>query len=420
MDKIEALLIGGYWPEVMEVTFGLLIRAGFTVDVISNSTAFRKSGAMRSYVLAKKRDLLVKTAAEKIKKGYTLVVVGDDATLGVILNSDLSQEQKLHLLPVLSGKNFGHIFSKIGLSLALNENGISTPDYRIAHDEEELNTSARTLGYPVLVKLDSSAGGLGVFECLGGADVEALGKTRMRYPVLVQRKMAGAEVALEAFYRNGELVHFAYSVPEKSKYRFGPTSVRSYRQLASLENQVFDELRLLGKGLGAHGFASIGCIHSVQDGKRYYFEADMRPNLWIDHSRYLGEDWAVIISRHFATRNSVTHSYTFNSQYSNPLLISHYLRLSLAELVLNRYQVWRYLPENFLYAIVQYRILAQIVLLMRTVYRFLLPKKLRQFFKRDRDHLPSRFLRRDGEGHAKELGDSMRTLPSTVRLEDKS
>ena len=57
---------------------------------------------------------------------------------------------------------------------------------------------------------------------------------------------------------------------------------------------------------------------------------------------------------------------------------------------------------------------------MRTVYRFLLPKKLRQFFKRDRHHLPSGFPRRDGEGYANELGDSMRTLPSTVRLEDKS
>ena len=252
MDKLEALLIGGYWPEVMEVTFGLLIRAGFTVDVISNSSAFRKNGAMRDYVLAKKRDLLVKTAAEKIKKRYTLVVVGDDATLGVILNSDLSGEQKLRLLPVLSGKNFGHIFSKIGLSLALKEHGINTPDSRAVRDGEELNTSAHALGYPILVKLDSSAGGVGVFECRDGADVEALGKTLTRYPVLVQRKIAGPEVALEAFYRAGELVHFAYSVPEKSKYKFGPTSVRSYWQLACLEKPVFDELRVLGKALGAH------------------------------------------------------------------------------------------------------------------------------------------------------------------------
>jgi hypothetical protein len=50
----------------------------------------------------------------------------------------------------------------------------------------------------------------------------------------------------------------------------------------------------------------------------------------------------------------------------------------------------------------------------------LLPKKLREFFKCDRHHFPSRFRTRHGEGHANELGDSMRTLPSTVRLEDKS
>ena len=43
MDKLEALLIGGYWPEVMEVALGLLTRAGFAVDVISSSTGFRKA-----------------------------------------------------------------------------------------------------------------------------------------------------------------------------------------------------------------------------------------------------------------------------------------------------------------------------------------------------------------------------------------
>ena len=145
----------------------------------------------------------------------------------------------------------------------------------------------------------------------------------------------------------------------------------------------------------------------------------MRPNLWIDHSRYVGEDWAVIISRYFATRDSGKHSYTFNSQYSNPLLISHYLRLSLAELVLNRYQVWKYLPENFLYGIFQYRILARVVSFLGNVYRFLLPKKVRQIFKRDRQQLHSGFPRQSGDGYTNDLSDSVTTLPSAVRLEDK-
>ena len=62
------------------MALGVLTRAGFAVDVISSSTGFRRSGAMRDYVLAKKRELLVKAAAEKIKKEYTLVVVGADVT----------------------------------------------------------------------------------------------------------------------------------------------------------------------------------------------------------------------------------------------------------------------------------------------------------------------------------------------------
>jgi hypothetical protein len=419
MDKLEALLIGGYWPEVMAVTLGLLIRAGFTVDVISNNTAFRKSSAIRDYVLVKKRDLLARTAAEKIKKEYSLVVVGDDATLGVILNSDLSREQKLRLLPVLSDENFNHIFSKIGLSLALEENGISTPDYRIARNEEELTTAAQMLGYPILVKLDSSAGGMGIFECLDKADVEGLRKTLKLYPVLVQRKVKGVEVSLEAFYQNGELVHFAYSVPEKSKYRFGPTSVRSYQQIASLGPQVSGELSLVGKALGSHGFTSIGCIHSEQDNKRYYFEADMRPNLWIDQPRYLGEDWAKIIHRHFVEGKSAKQSCSFDDQYPKQVLIPHFLRLTLAELICNRYGVWKYLPEKFLYVLIHYKILAWAASVMRRIYRFLLPKKVRVFFKRVRHQISVRFSIQTREGEANESVERLAPRPSMVSVEDK-
>jgi hypothetical protein len=400
MDKLEALLIGGYWPEVMAVTLGLLTRAGFTVDVISNSTAFRRSSAMRDYVLAKNRDLLVRTAAEKIKKEYPLVVVGDDTTLGLILDSDLSREQKLRLLPVLSDRNFGHIFSKIGLSLALEGNGISTPDYRIAHDEDELNTSAQALGYPLLIKLDSSAGGMGIFECLDEVDVKNLRKKLKPYPVLVQRMVKGVEVALEAFYRNGELIHFAYSVPEKSKYRFGPTSVRSYQQIASLDPRVLDELRLVGEALGSHGFTSIGCIHSEQDNRRYYFEAK-------------------IIHRHFAEGEAAKHPCSFDFQYPKQVRISHYLRLTLAELIFNRYGVWKFLPENFLSVLIHYKILAWAIAVPRRVYRFLLPKKARVFFKSIRHQINVRFPMQTKEGQANKPARSLAPGTSMASLEDK-
>ncbi|ARO87937.1 hypothetical protein EBAPG3_009250 [Nitrosospira lacus] len=381
MHKLEALLIGGYWPELMMVILALLTRAGFTVDVISTSAFLKKNKSIRNYFLADENDLLVKAASEKIKQEYTLIVVGDDPTLGKILNSDLSDEDKLELLPVLSNKNLGHIFSKIGLARVLDKNGINTPDYLVANNEQELKTSARILGYPIFIKIDSSAGGLGIFECLEGSDLEGLLKKIKIYPVLVQKKITGVEVSVESFYQDGQLIHFAYSIPKKSKYKFGPTSVRNYVQLAFLEKKVFDELGLLGKALGAHGFVNIGCMQSDQDKKLYFFEADMRPNLWIDHPKYFGDDWAKIINRHFSTGETIKYPYPLNSGYPKQILISHYSRMALIDLVLNRHQVWNHLPENFLYLTLHYRIRAQVISIMAKSYRLLLPKWCRVILK---------------------------------------
>lgn len=43
MQKLEALLIGGSWPDVMLAVLDLLTRAGFTVDVISNSDFVKRT-----------------------------------------------------------------------------------------------------------------------------------------------------------------------------------------------------------------------------------------------------------------------------------------------------------------------------------------------------------------------------------------
>ena len=216
----------------------------------------------------------------------------------------------------------------------------------------------------------------------------------------------------------GELVHFAYSIPEKSKYRFGPTSVRSYQPIASLEPEVSDELGRVGKALGSNGFTSIGCIHSEQDNKRYYFEADMRPNLWIDQPRYLGEDWARFIQRNF-TGKTATHPGSSDVSYPNRVLIPHYLRLTWAELMFNRYRVWEYLPENFLYVLIHHRILAWADSIKGRIYRFLLPKKARVFVKSVRQQISIRLTLRTKEGRTNEAAERLAPRRSMVRLEDK-
>jgi phosphoribosylaminoimidazole carboxylase (NCAIR synthetase) len=70
------------------------------------------------------------------------------------LNSDLSVEEKIELLPIQTIKNLDHIYSKIGLSKVFQEFGVITPEFRIAKDKSELKKSVESLGYPVLVKID--------------------------------------------------------------------------------------------------------------------------------------------------------------------------------------------------------------------------------------------------------------------------
>jgi hypothetical protein len=382
MHKLEVLLIGGYWPELMMTVLDLLTRAGFTVDVISTNAFFKKNRSIRDYFLAEKNDLLVKIASEKIKKEYTLVVIADDPTLGKILNSDLSTEDKLALLPVVSEKHFAHIFSKIGLSQAFKRSGLLTPDFQIANDEHELKNAVRELGHPVIIKLDSSSGGKGVFESSGDDGFDNLITNIKAYPVLVQKRIKGVEESIEAFYQNGKLIHFACSTPEKYKYKFGPTSVRRYVQLSQLDENVFEDLGLLGRALGADGFINISSIRSDLDQKLYFFEADMRPNLWVSHSRYFGDDPAKVINRYFSTRKILTSPYPVNAGHPEQILLSHPLRIGLGDLILNRYQVWRHLPENFLYLTLRYRVWAWVTNTMAKPYKRLLPKPYRALVKK--------------------------------------
>lgn len=387
----EALLIGGCWPELMMTTLGLLTRAGFSADVISTHAFFKRNRAIRNYFLAEKDDLLLKIAAEKIKKKYTLVVIGDDPTLGKILHSDLSPKEKLALLPVVSDKHFPHIFSKVGLSLVFKRNGLLTPDFRIANDEHELKDAVRELGPRVFIKTDSSSGGAGIFENSSEDGHEDLVnaiktirtiRTMGTYPLLVQKKISGIEVSMEAFYQNAKLIHFAYSTQEKYKYKFGPTLVRRYMQLSLLEEKVFADLDLLGIALGAHGFVNISSIRSDLDGKLYFFEADMRPNLWIDHPRYFGDDPAEAIHRYFARGQPLKTPCPVNSGYPEEILLSHALRVGPGDLVLNRHQVWRHLPENFVYMTWRYRVWGGLRGVMAKLYKWVVPKSYRARVKK--------------------------------------
>ncbi|MEA9602773.1 ATP-grasp domain-containing protein [Polynucleobacter sp. MG-28-Ekke-A2] len=341
--QFKALLIGKSF-ELTTAPLPLLKRANFDVDLIAFFGISSRDSSFRSIYCINSIGRLAEILPGLLSQSnYDLVVVGDDETLSDIHGSNLSAELKMQILPISSINGECHLYSKIGLSTLLQKSGITTPRFEVAKNEAELLSLAEKVGYPVIVKIDYSGGGAGVFQCNSMEEIFTHLKS-CKYPLLVQQFIEGDMLDLSAFYQNGQLIHFTYSKFEKTVGgSFGPSSVRSYQQLAIVNREVFEELRRLGMALSAHGFVNISVMHSIKDGKRYYFEADMRPNVWVDYGKYIGNDAAIAISEYFTNGQTLNCPPVRNPQYPQTLLIPYILRLSFWELLLNKYKCWDYI-----------------------------------------------------------------------------
>ncbi|HSX10871.1 MAG TPA: hypothetical protein VLF94_04055, partial [Chlamydiales bacterium] len=281
----------------------LLTRAGFSVDAIISSPLMKRCKFLRNCFLVPHTRSLIPTIAEKMNKGYDWIVITEDGPLTEVLESNLSVEDKLKILPVQAPENFIHLYSKIGLSKVFSDQGVPTPPSAVAKTITEALSEANRLGYPILLKQDSSGGGSGIFEAHSAADLKTLQPQFFQKPVLVQKQIPGIEVDLSPLYFHGKLIHFNYAKIEKTTSRFGPSSVRTYSPLSRVDEQVFRELAHIGKVLGAHGFVNMSCIES--EGRRFYFEADMRPNAWVEFPRFFSEDPAIRIRNWFLNKETL-------------------------------------------------------------------------------------------------------------------
>ena len=79
--------------------------------------------------------------------------------------------------------------------------------------------------------------------------------------------------------------------------------------------------------------------------QRNYIEVDLRPTIWCDYGKYIGNDPAVAIKAYFDIANADKSEIQvpFNREQKPPLQIAHYLRLNFFELLFNRYGIWKYM-----------------------------------------------------------------------------
>jgi len=336
----QALLIGQQ-TGLMKAVPRLLIRAGFEVDVITTDERFRSLVPVRNVTLAACVQDLLSLAAQRCQQPYDLVVIGDDSTLADIMQSGLSDEVKLALLPVHRVEDFVHLGTKIGLSQVLSQAGVMTPQFWVLQDADALSALLDSVPHPVMIKIDRSGGGQGVFKFTPGDSTTAMLQQPLIYPLLVQCLIEGELLDLSGFFQNGELIHFGHSQINASvSSQFGPSSVRTYTQLACLPEEVFIALRDLASTIGAHGFTNISCLRSHEDGNYYFVEADMRANAWVEYTRYLGNDPALAIKAYFEKGQTLAYPQPMQVGYPSSCVIPFVFRLTPLEILANRHKVW--------------------------------------------------------------------------------
>ena len=165
--------------------------------------------------------------------------------------------------------------------------------------------------------------------------------------MLIQKKIDGIDLDLSALFLEGDLVHFSYSIMEKViGNKFGPSSLRTYSPLHYVDKQIFNELILIGKALGAHGFTNITCIEATNGTGRYYVEADMRANVWADIPRHYDEDPSDRIINWFSKKEKLQFPLLAPTKHPKVIQIPCFMRLKLYELVINRYNVWKFIPKD--------------------------------------------------------------------------
>lgn len=306
--EMEALIIASATRNAWALPF-LLSRAGFCVDVVTTSRLLRLSKFTRKIYTVGPAESVARVAYEHIRsrpRPYDWAIATEDTTLAALAALAWPPEFRPRHFPIGTERARGHVYSKIGLSRALAAAGIKTPPFRVARTLATAVSDAKAIGYPVLLKVDASAGGEGIYECGRDADFASRRHWFDGRPILIQKKIRGVELDLSAIYFEGELVHFSYSTIERARGPFGVSVVRSYHPSALVEPEVFAELTALGPALGADGFVNIGCVAAADRSGRYYFEADLRPSVWADSSLFYGEDAAPRIRGWFSGRTRLT------------------------------------------------------------------------------------------------------------------
>ena len=339
----------------------LFKQAGCQVDVFCTPQSWLlKNSYYDNYVLYKNKnpESFVHDLKKVLNKHkYDWVLTVDDVSLDII-NSQLGQNPILRcVVPLSKMENRIMLGSKAGLSILCKKYKLLTPDFviygELEDDRQFIDNVKDQLLFPVLLKVDKSAGGVGIFVCRDlqvlVSNLRFLSHNQKRF-LVAQNYISGESISVESIFCNGKLLAYTYSRATKTfRGEFGISAVREYSQAREIESV----LSIIGKDLGVNGFANMTFVLEHITQKYFFIEADLRTNAWLRLAVFVGVDFSLAI-KSFLSRDNVLIRPNIQTQ-SKKLSISYFSRdialsvldrdiVNLFKWIFNFDHRWRYLP----------------------------------------------------------------------------
>lgn len=331
MYKPRVLLSDYRQPDISaEIPF-LFHRAGCVVDVYcARNSWLRKNVYHHNWYEAPVGDQSAYVSgliACTEKQTYDWVVLTEDEAVRLVhdtvWNKVQSTSNEARLLATSKAE-----FSKICFA-----HGILTPSYTIVSVDEYIKENKdksinkiigngmEEIKLPIVVKVDRSSGGEGVFLCHSHEDVSRVlcdiqkknieKNIDSEQYIVLQEYIKGDNVSCEALFQKGTLLACACSrVTSTTGGEFNVSAGRIYKHDPDVENI----LHTIGRTFNFDGFYNITFIQDTSSKKLYFIEADMRPNIWFSLTRYAGVDFSKAIKTYI---DSNTHENS--SECSSPL-----------------------------------------------------------------------------------------------------
>ena len=286
------------WDSLMEIP-ALLSGGGCTVDLFCTPKSwvlenkFYNKSIIADENPASFTDSLMEYIAEN-GNDYQWIIPGDDIIIRMLNDRITSEELFYKVMPITKIENRELLGSKAGFSNLCTKHNIKTPKYLIYNDSLTPADISAHMGYPLMVKMDKSEGGFGIYVCHNEEEmVESLAKVTDKRNLVFQHYIIGHEVNTDLLCKDGELIVYNYSKRLKTIGQFGVSTQRSYIH----NNDLDGILQHISRSLGLNGFGNVVFMYDEKECEYYLIEVDARPNSWMYYGKFTGNNFEQAIAK---------------------------------------------------------------------------------------------------------------------------